>query len=94
MFYGGWITFAANLIFYLIRTIVSAVYCTPREKIWNKLIAHGHCIRNDWFITVTGFINAISDIVILILPLTVLWRLQIDRRKKIRLSILFATGLL
>ncbi|KAF2193660.1 hypothetical protein K469DRAFT_789617 [Zopfia rhizophila CBS 207.26] len=94
MFYGGWTAIFANLVFYLVRTIVNCIYCIPREKIWNKLLPGGHCIRNDWFITSTGLINAISDIVILLLPITSLWKLKIARKKKVQISMLSATGVL
>ena len=94
MFYGGWTAIFANLVFYLVRTIVNIVYCIPREKIWNKLLPGGHCISNDGFMTTTGLVNAISDIVILLLPIRSLWKLKIAKKKKVHISMLFATGLL
>ncbi|KAH7110614.1 hypothetical protein B0J11DRAFT_586194 [Dendryphion nanum] len=94
MFYGGWTTIAANFLFYFIRTIISCVYCIPREKIWNKLLLGGTCIRQDWFIVSSGFVNAVSDIVILLLPVASVWAMQIPRKKKIQICLLFATGLL
>ncbi|PSN63827.1 hypothetical protein BS50DRAFT_90101 [Corynespora cassiicola Philippines] len=93
MHYGGWATIVANAMFYIIRWFLTLLSCRPRKKIWDKS-EPGSCIRTNQFLTATGFVNAISDIIILILPLMVLWKLQLPRKKKFEISLLFATGLL
>lgn len=85
---------ALNLAFYIAGFFMEVFACTPREKIWNKLVIGGTCL--DWIsgIITSGVINMISDVVILILPQTVIWKLHISKEKKIGISVLFAIGIL
>jgi hypothetical protein len=67
--------------------------CTPVSYFWNKE-QHGHCIPNA-LITIgmtNGVLSFVGDLVILCMPLPMIWKLQIDRRRKIALSGMFMLG--
>lgn len=94
MFIGARVIIAITGVYYIITTFITMFACTPREKIWNPLVMEGHCLNNDIGILFTCIFNVITDILILVLPARSVWRLQIPRRKKIGIVLLFAIGLL
>ncbi|CAF9941272.1 MAG: hypothetical protein ALECFALPRED_009049 [Alectoria fallacina] len=81
-----------NLLFYTAITVVKIFECTPRSKIWEKTTP-GHCINLAVLLYVTGVVNTGSDIAILMLPLTVIWHLQMPTNRKIGVSAAFAAAL-
>ncbi|CAD6574768.1 MAG: hypothetical protein ASARMPRED_006899 [Alectoria sarmentosa] len=81
-----------NLLFYTAITLVKIFECTPRRKIWEKTTP-GHCINLAVLLYVTGVVNTASDIAILMLPLTVIWHLQMPTNRKIGVSAAFAAAL-
>lgn len=87
------ITLWSNVMFYIACTIVENFSCTPRAKIWDKLI-DGHCVNNPALIVSSGIINLVSDVVIFALPQKMIWGLTMSYKKKIGIGLLFATGAL
>lgn len=80
-------------IFYFVNVILTIVPCTPRQRAWNPFIT-GHCININALYQSSGVINAVSDFVILILPMKPIWDLQMPLRRKILMVAVFATGAL
>jgi len=78
--------------FYSVDIIFEIAMCSPREKIWNRLITTGHCFDANAANNATGIFNVISDFSILILPMIPIWKLQMPLRKKILMIAIFATG--
>lgn len=66
--------------------------CNPRQKEWDPTIS-GHCFSGLSFGVLSGTINVVSDCSILILPLPLIWRLQISWDKKARIIAVFSVGL-
>ena len=66
--------------------------CSPRRKLWDPTI-HGHCISSNGFGVSSGALNVISDFSILLLPLPLIWRLQMPINKKISVTVVFGFGL-
>lgn len=66
--------------------------CSPIEYNWNPYI-EGHCNlgRKDGFYLVGGC-NLFLDIVIVLLPMPVVWTLNISRLKKVGVSAMFGLG--
>lgn len=94
VFVGAWLVIACSSIFYIVDMFFTIFACSPREKIWNKFFIGGHCpINYNAIIIATAIFNIISDIAILVLPVSALWKLQMARKKKIGITLLFATGL-
>ena len=85
-----WITF----LFYLIETFFEIFQCSPREKIWNKLLTGGHCNNSSAGFKVTGVFNSISDFALLSIPMPALWKLQMPLKRKLLTMGVFAVGVL
>ena len=83
-----------NLMFYSIDTVFDIAACTPRRKIWDPLMRTGHCHNIDAILQASGLFNIISDVAILILPMPCVWRLCLPLKKKILMTMIFATGFL
>lgn len=79
-----------NGLFYTIEFFLAIIQCSPRARSWNKKLP-GKCIGSSNIIWTAGF-NIITDILIIILPLTCIWRLQMSLKKKIGVSVIFSTG--
>jgi hypothetical protein len=94
MWYGAWATMISCAILYTVLMFWTMFYCNPREAIWNKLTPNAKCHDVNHIILAQGAFNMGSDIVILLLPTTGLWRLNVPLGRKIAVTALFATGLL
>ncbi|KAE8150862.1 hypothetical protein BDV25DRAFT_139457 [Aspergillus avenaceus] len=77
---------------------VTVLSCTPPAKFWNSE-AHpeGNCMEMDAqqrFYEAHGALNIVTDIIIWLLPMPMLWTIQMSRRKKIGVSAIFGLGVL
>lgn len=86
------VTLWVNVLFYFICTFIEIFGCSPREKLWRSWV-EGHGIDVIRPNIAFSFINFASDVVILILPQTVIWRLQISRTRKVGTATLFTLGI-
>lgn len=79
-----------NVIFYIISFFLDIAQCRPRARIWNPTIP-GTCMDGSNVVP-TAIFNVVSHFVILVLPLHRIWRLQMSTRRKLGISVTFATG--
>jgi hypothetical protein len=84
-----WIT----VLFYTASIISLVMSCTPRERIWKPWVK-GRCINRKAMGVVTAIFNAVLDLLMVALPLRVIWSLRMDRRRKLRISLVFSVGLM
>ncbi|KAJ4984261.1 integral membrane protein [Stagonosporopsis vannaccii] len=83
-----------NVIFYLALFLFQFLACRPLPHAWNPLIP-GTCVRNKLFVhIVSASINTASDLIIVILPQPVIWRLELSSKRKWGLSAVFLLGAL
>ncbi|CAL8578664.1 hypothetical protein XPA_004431 [Xanthoria parietina] len=76
-----------NAIAWFVPTVA---VCQPIPAYWNQEPAK--CINYQVFGVWISLPHIVSDLVILILPLPVLWRMQMARTKKLGLTVTFLTG--
>ena len=93
-FYTIHLLIGANFIYYSICTFIQIFECTPREFIWNPFVKGGHCLSTNPNGLTSCAINIVSDFSILLLPLGIIWKLQMPIKRKIGISAVFALGLL
>lgn len=66
--------------------------CTPLEFLWNRKIPGGHCLDiNAWY-RWGSLMNIFTDVAMLMLPIPVIWKIQISKPVKIGLILIIATG--
>ncbi|KAI0184707.1 hypothetical protein EV127DRAFT_443511 [Xylaria flabelliformis] len=80
--------------FYIALLVAFNVACTPVEANWNVLI-DGDCTRvNTKYTNLSvSVFNFISDVIILLIPQRVIWKLNMSTKKKIGISFIFAIGI-
>jgi hypothetical protein len=69
-----------------------AFQCTPVGYLWNKTIPGGHCIDQALFFRYGSLPNIITDVVMLILPIPLIWTLRASVKVKIGLLLTFLVG--
>lgn len=80
-----------SLIWSIAMIFISIFRCTPIPKTWNSSLS-GHCVNLLGAAIGSAFPNILSDIVILVLPMPLLWHLQTSVVQKIMLSGVFLLG--
>lgn len=81
-------------IFVWVNVFLIIFQCTPVQYFWDKTIQGGHCINQNLCYLVDSSINVVQVLVIVLLPIPLLWDLQMPRGKKIRCMLAFAVGVL
>ncbi|KAL8669400.1 MAG: hypothetical protein Q9168_006012 [Polycauliona sp. 1 TL-2023] len=77
---------------YLTANLFTQIFgCSPRSKYWNPDTL-GHCINYTRAGLAYGSMNIISDLLIFILPIPLVWKLKLSRRGKVGVSIIFMSG--
>lgn len=82
-----------NILYYAAVITAWALSCSPHAKIWTPSLP-GKCFNTKAFFVTNASLNLASDIVILALPQSSIWGLQMSRRKKIGVSLVFAIGVM
>ncbi|KAI1812313.1 hypothetical protein GGS20DRAFT_587604 [Poronia punctata] len=82
----------ANVIFYITIVIIGTNACHPFAKFWDKTL-RGHCKDKGTLDLVTAPVGFVSDVLILILPHGIIWRLHMSMRQKMGIALIFTIGL-
>ncbi|KAL4744476.1 hypothetical protein BDW72DRAFT_188412 [Aspergillus terricola var. indicus] len=81
------------LIYYIPAVIIKIRICMPISKFWNQE-QPGSCLDKNAIIMADAVVSVVSDLIVLIMPLPLTMRLQMSRKKKMRvIGILGAGGL-
>ncbi|KAL2674007.1 hypothetical protein Neosp_012453 [[Neocosmospora] mangrovei] len=84
---GLFITYA------VVYAMISLFGCQPIKASWDLVaMATGKCVDKFGFFLAASVANVVMDLVILLLPLRIVIPLQIPRRQKLSLLLLFTTG--
>ena len=88
VYYAIIFTIIFNALYFTAAVFVSAFSCTPRAKIWNPTL-QGTCINIYSTIIGSAALNVLSDFLMSLIPMVVIWRLQMSRKRKVEVSIVF-----
>ena len=79
---------------YLFSNLLTLIFgCTPINKYW-KPDEPGHCIVLNKADYAYGSMNVASDVLLFLLPLPMVWQLQLTRKEKFGLVLIFMSGVL
>ena len=81
------------VLWYVAFQTTAIVQCLPIHYFWHRE-GPGHCINNVTFYIVLASLNLATDVAVLVLPVPFIWRLQMQKRKRIGISSVFLIGLL
>lgn len=69
----------------------SLIQCLPLKYIWDRS-AKGYCLRIPIAATILAIFNFLTDVIILIMPMPILWKMQIETREKYQIMGMFLLG--
>ena len=69
-------------------------YCKPIAHFWDPLGVPGHCSNLPLTITMDSMLLLITDLIIYMMPMPVIWKLRMTTRRKIEITLMFLVGLL
>lgn len=73
-------------------TVTLFLACRPLATYWNPNVP-GKCLVMVTFVYFTNISNLITDIWIFLMPIPMIWHLQLQTKKKMILSLIFCIGL-
>ncbi|AEO59411.1 hypothetical protein MYCTH_2030430, partial [Thermothelomyces thermophilus ATCC 42464] len=85
-----------HCVLFMVSTVIAAILaCVPVEYAWSAWTGSGEgvCFDNNAFWWAHSAINIATDLWILALPIPQLLRLQMGRKKKIYLVLMFSVGI-
>ena len=75
-----------------IENVIGFIFqCIPVRKFWTPMLP-GRCIDQSLFITLVSVFYMMTDFAIYIMPIPVIWHLQMTKRRKLELSVVFLLG--
>lgn len=83
-----------NLAVYTALLFAIAFECSPQDKIWNPRIAKGKCLERNIILFVSGPVDTLSNLLILLLPIWAIWHLRLELKRKVWIIAIFATGVM
>ncbi|KAF2704081.1 hypothetical protein K504DRAFT_495265 [Pleomassaria siparia CBS 279.74] len=78
-------------LYYIAITAVKIFICNPVEKFWNHPIP-GTCLNSNLIFISDCIVALITDCVILVAPMPVIWTLQMNTKQKLGSSFALAVG--
>ncbi len=84
---------AFTLVFGIGLILQAFLICRPFAKNWDPLLP-GTCGSSTASFLADGIINIVIDLTMIILPMPLVWQLQMSQQRKLALSAVFALGIL
>lgn len=66
--------------------------CIPLNVIWTLKYDEARCVNVPLVGFVSGIFNAVTDLLVLCLPIPIIWRLHLPLQKRIGMVAIFTTG--
>ncbi|KAI1340367.1 hypothetical protein F5Y15DRAFT_56012 [Xylariaceae sp. FL0016] len=82
-----------QLAFAVASVFALCFQCIPYQKIWDITLP-GHCLVKSKVEITSAAIHLVSDLIILVLPQSVIWSLQMSLKQRLGVSIIFSLGVL
>ena len=80
-----------NIVNFICIFIVTLTICRPLSYIYLR-VGPGHCGNIKAFETYTAVISIVLDTTVVVLPLPLLWKLQMKTGKKIGITVILSLG--
>ncbi|KAL8730562.1 MAG: hypothetical protein Q9166_004016 [cf. Caloplaca sp. 2 TL-2023] len=87
-----WANVGLNALVFVSIVLGTCLICTPITWSFDKSDPNGKCGNLLKFERYTAVMSLITDAIIVVLPMPMLWRLQMKLQKKIGISVVFGLG--
>ncbi|KAE8152832.1 hypothetical protein BDV25DRAFT_127699 [Aspergillus avenaceus] len=88
----AWSTIGVIVAWAIATILAGCLICRPFAFNWDQSIPGGSCGNQVTSFTITGVINLVTDVVVLVTPMPWLFRLQMATYKKVTLITVFGLG--
>jgi hypothetical protein len=88
---GIYISIAALLVAYLPMQISKTFVCSPIKAFWDQSV-HGSCLNQRKVFIADTTVGFLTDFMILIIPIPLIWSLHVPLQKKIKMAALLGAG--
>ncbi|OOF93174.1 hypothetical protein ASPCADRAFT_398789 [Aspergillus carbonarius ITEM 5010] len=78
------------VVFGIVMTFMAIFNCTPVNAFWTR---QGRCFNFASFALGYAVVNIVTDLAIWLMPIPIIWKIQMPLQQKIALSLIFALGL-
>lgn len=88
----------AIVVIWFIGSLIPGTFrCHPIDDFWDPLVVggpnvHRYCTNNNTYYLASSSFNVALDFWILVLPLSIVWTLQLSPKRKVGLSAIFLLG--
>lgn len=89
----AWVTIGVIVAWAIATILVGCLICRPFAYNWDQTIPGGSCGNQVTSFTATGVINLVTDVIVLVTPMPLLYRLQMAMYKKVTLMTVFGLGI-
>lgn len=76
---------------WVVASIVPWIFCHPIHKDVDPLMK-GKCDSSIGWFTASAFVNAFLDLVVLVLPMPIIWKLHLKTARKVSVTLAFLLG--
>jgi hypothetical protein len=81
--------------YWIAFTLGTLFQCSPVAFNWDRTIPGGRCLEPKTGFMVSGSINVVIDVILVVMPMPVVWKMQhVRMSKKIGVIGIFSLGLL
>jgi hypothetical protein len=87
-----WTTIAVVIATFVGFVIAGIFQCSPIVFAWDKTIPGGTCFNVTALFYANAGVNIFQDLFIYVLPMKLFWEIQIPKKQKLALVIVFAVG--
>lgn len=87
-----YVVLAINTLFLASIILTTCLLCRPLAYTWNKTIEGGTCGEQKQFDMFVAVFNLLLDAMTVVLPMPILWGLQMAFGKKVALTLMFGMG--
>ena len=87
-----YVALAINVLFLTAIILTTCLICRPIAYRWDRTIDGGHCGEQKHFDMFVAVFNLLLDLTTVVLPMPILWRLQMALGKRVALTLIFGMG--
>ncbi|PLB33190.1 ion-transporting P-type ATPase SPF1 [Aspergillus candidus] len=90
-----WLVIAVTVVVGLVFWFMLTLQCQPVDHFWKRLSTEGHCLKTDYLIDIAYVYSVtacLCDLTLGLLPIALVWTLQMTRKTKIALAFILSLG--
>ena len=89
---ASWCIGSLTVLILVVSEIVPLLECIPLQALWNPTVTSPRCINfNAWIVT-HGTFSVVTDWIVLLMPIPLVWKLKMARTRKIQVMGIFMLG--